>query len=425
MARRSWIFVAALLAWSVPAAAQGHLATLAPDLAQHIAQNGSVPIQVIVQGPQSMVDRLVRQYGVTLVKRLRSGAVLSGLGSALAALATDSQLDALPAERMVEATQTVDTEATGASQAWPGLLNGKLLSGQNGAGIGVALVDSGVAVDHPDFGSRVIYSLDFVDPNGKGADLYGHGTHVAGIIAGAGTGSQGLLQKQFAGAAPGAQLINLRVLDGLGMGLVSDVVDAIDWCIANKAKYNIRIINLSLGHLPVESEHDDPLAQAVERAVASGIVVVTSAGNYGKLADGTPVLGGIVTPGIAPHVITVGAVNTRGTIDRSDDLMATWSSRGPAGDPQDKSTWIIKPDLVAPGNAVVSAMKSNTYLWNLLPDRQVTTQGGGYLKLSGTSMATPFVSGAVALLLQAGSHARAGKVRAAAHRAAARWLRVD
>src|SRR5262249_35747715 len=147
-------------------------------------------------------------------------------------------------------------------------------------------------------------------------DAYGHGTHVEGIIAGNGKG-QG-----YTGMAPDAKLISLRVLDETGVGGDSQVIAAIEWCIKNQARFNIRILNLSLGRLPTEAYQDDPMAQAVEHAVASGLVVVVSAGNYGKTDDGTPVVGGIETPGDTPGALTVGAVNTRGTVGRSDDLIA-------------------------------------------------------------------------------------------------------
>ena len=111
--------------------------------------------------------------------------------------------------------------------------------------------------------------------------------------------------------------------------MTSDVIEAIDWAIANRARYRLRVINLSLGHPVFEPAADDPLCQAVARAAAAGLVVVAAAGNLGKLADGTPVVAGIESPGNSPFAITVGALNTRGTAARSDDTVATYSSRGP------------------------------------------------------------------------------------------------
>ena len=125
---------------------------------------------------------------------------------------------------------------------------------------------------------------------GRGLDGYGHGTHIAGIVAGAGAAT-GARKTGAAGMAPGAHLINLRVLDDSGAGQVADVVEAIDWAIDNRVQYNIRIINLSLGTPVTQSYRDDPMGQAVERAVKAGIVVVASAGNRGETADGKTVLG--------------------------------------------------------------------------------------------------------------------------------------
>ena len=326
-------------------------------------------------------------------------------------------------DRAVAAMQTVDTQATGANQVWPGLLK----SGYTGSGVGVAVIDSGIA-SHPDLNGRVYYSYDLLDPNNGGRDWYGHGTHVAGIIAGNGTASVLKDRTLWSGVAQGAQLINVRVLGNDGSGMTSDVVQAIDWCVRQQSQFNIRVINLSLGHMPVEAPEDDPLVLAVNRAVAAGIVVVTSAGNFGKLPDGTPVVGGIVTPGIAATAITVGAVNTRGTVQRSDDLMSTWSSRGPAGRQDAPEGWLIKPDLVAPGNAVVSAAQPSSYLWQTLPaDRHINGTLGGYLKLSGTSMAAPMVSarGGAHAAGQAQPDAGASEIRAAGDRAVDAGLRTD
>ena len=153
-----------------------------------------------------------------------------------------------------------------------------------------------------------------------------------------------------------------------------------------------RILNLSLGAGVLESYRDDPLGQAVERAVNAGIVVVCSAGNFGKTEEGTPVIGGVTSPGNTPSALTVGAINTFGTAARSDDEVTSYSSRGPTA-----IDYVLKPDLVAPGNKVVSLQAPASYLATNYPERQVP---GGYLKLSGTSMSAAVVSGAAALLLE-------------------------
>ena len=194
--------------------------------------------------------------------------------------------------------------------------------------------------------------------------------------------------------APGAHLINLRVLAADGSGQSSDVLEAIDWTIENKARYGIRVLNVSLGHPAFEPAADDPLVQAVERAVRAGIVVVCSAGNLGKHpVTGQPIIGAINSPGNSPSVITVGALNTKGTPQRSDDVVATYSSRGPTyGD------GFVKPDLVAPGNRIVSLAAPVSKLWVEHPEQR---RGFGYIELSGTSQATAVVAGAAALVLDA------------------------
>jgi serine protease AprX len=185
------------------------------------------------------------------------------------------------------------------------------LPGVNGKGVGIAVIDSGIATFHESLRRRVVLSLDFANgaalpmrPDGsvKGQDPYGHGTHVAGIVAGDVTTAAG----RFAGVAPGAHLVNLRVLDSTGRGTTSNVIAAIEWAVANRKAYGIRVINLSVGKPVLESWVDDPLVQAVEAASRAGIVVVASAGNMGTLPDGTRVRDGITSPGNAPSAITVG-----------------------------------------------------------------------------------------------------------------------
>ena len=136
-----------------------------------------------------------------------------------------------------------------------------------------------------------------------------------------------------------------------------------------RTQYNIRVVNVSLGQPAGGRSADDPLAKATARLVQAGITVVASAGNFGKLDDGTPVVGGVVSPGYTPEAMTVGALNTRGTVARSDDGVATYSSRGPVGDPEDPSTWELKPDLVAPGNAIVAAGRVGQLSLGELPEQ--------------------------------------------------------
>ncbi len=284
-----------------------------------------------------------------------------------------------------------------------------------GSGVVVALIDSGVTVN-ADLKNTLLYQQSFVPGDSTTADAYGHGTHVAGILVGSGKNSSGTNSKyQFGGAAPGASLINLRVLDGTGSAVDSTVISAIQRAIALKSTYNIRIISLSLGRLLAESYVNDPLCQAVEAAWKAGIVVVVAAGNEGRNdSAGNEGYGTILAPGNDPYVITVGAMKSMSTPSRNDDLIASYSSKGPT-----LFDHVVKPDLVAPGNLVISveAPKStlattypanvvpqSVYLNQISPTAVSTTSGSdpanSYFVLSGTSMATPVVSSAAASLLQ-------------------------
>jgi serine protease AprX len=264
----------------------------------------------------------------------------------------------------------------------------------SGSRINVAVVDSGV---RPSADINVAASHDFTSGtavNHGPKDPYGHGTHVSGLIGSTGATSNG----QYQGIAPGSRLIVLRVLDDQGRGYTSNVIAAIDFAVANRKAFGIDIINLSLGHPVYESAADDPLVQAVERAVAAGIVVVTSAGNFGGDPD-THVTGygGITSPGNAPDAITVGALETYQTAARADDVVAWYSSRGP--------TWydgFQKPDIVAPGSHMVSDVPTSSTIATSYPGGLIVTTGTCNLtKLSGTSMAAGVVTGVVSLMLQA------------------------
>ncbi len=277
----------------------------------------------------------------------------------------------------------------------------QVMYGYNGAGVGVAVIDSGVAAWHDDLsgnygGQRVLKFVDFVHGYSQRYDDFGHGTHVSGIIAGNGHDSGG----SYAGIAPGANLVSLKVLDGAGHGVISDVIAALDYAVTNKTAYNIRVINLSVGANVTESYKTDPLSLAAKRAVDAGIVVVAAAGNRGKNAAGQPVYGGISAPGNAPWVLTVGASSTEGTPSRNDDIMGAYSSRGPT--PID---YQAKPDLVAPGTGIVSLANPNSLFYTTqaayLMNGKIFPGYKPYLSLTGTSMATPVVSGTVALMIQA------------------------
>lgn len=260
--------------------------------------------------------------------------------------------------------------------------------GYKGQGIGVAILDSGVAA-HTDLmqpGSRVVASVDFVNGTAPAfaaplGDPGGHGTHVAGIVAGNGTQSDG----KWKGIAPSANIVNVRVIGSNGVTNLSTVIRGIQWVVQNRQTYNIRVMNLSLGAATLGTYRNDPLAGAVEMAWNSGIVVVASAGNAG------PLHGTISTPGIDPYIVTVGALDDGETLSLLDDFLAPFSSHGPTPD------GLNKPDLVAPGRRIVSLRVPNSYLDTLLPDRVTDTN---YFRLSGTSMSAPVVAGTTALMLQ-------------------------
>ena len=279
--------------------------------------------------------------------------------------------------------------------------------GLSGAGIGVAVIDSGIATWHDDLtnttstlypygNQRVAKFVDFVNGRTQPYDDNGHGTHVAGIIAGNGYDSGG----QKAGAAPEASVIALKVLDANGNGTVSSIIAALDWVLANHAAYNIRVVNMSVGSSIHESAWTDPLTLAAKKVVDAGVVVVAAAGNFGRNAAGQIQYGGISAPGNAPWVLTVGGSSTQGTTNRGDDVVGGFSSRGPSF-----IDWNAKPDLVAPGAGTVSLASPGSHFYqtkaSALSPGTIATANLPYLSLTGTSMAAPVVAGTVALMLQA------------------------
>ncbi|MBC8066539.1 MAG: S8 family peptidase [Chlorobia bacterium] len=313
-----------------------------------------------------------------------------------------------------------------------------------GQGVTIAIIDSGIDT-HPDLNdprtgrSRVVAATSFVKVGGTN-DLNGHGTHVAGIMAGNGTASTGKnFTRSFYGIARKANLVSVRVLDGLGRTNVSTAIAGLQWVVQNRKAYNIRVVNLSIGHAVGESYTTDPLCLAVEKAWKSGLVVVVAAGNDGRKANlPTPLpiygddnegygtsYGSIASPANSPYAITVGAMRS---VDgkRENDAIATYSSRGPS-----RLDFVLKPDIVAPGNRVVSLRRPLSFLdltslGNIVPVKSYRRNppllaSSDYFELSGTSMAAPVVSGAAALLLEANPGLSPDSIKARLMASADKW----
>jgi serine protease AprX len=258
--------------------------------------------------------------------------------------------------------------------------------GATGAGVGVAVVDTGIDGNLPDFrsrdgDSRVIGSAVTNPAATTAVDSYGHGTDVAGIIAGNGG------HTRYVGVAPGANLISIKASDEAGRATVLDVIYGIQFAVDHQRDYNIRVLNLSLDSATPQSYKTDPLDAAVESAWMRGIVVVAAAGNRGQADDAVQ-----YAPGNDPYAITVGAVDENGSPNPLGDTIASWSSRGVTQD------GVTKPDVYAPGAHIVSVLAPGSYFAKECPTCVVL---GRYIRTSGTSMATPMISGLVADLLQA------------------------
>lgn len=253
--------------------------------------------------------------------------------------------------------------------------------GYTGKGVGVAIVDTGIAL-HRDFiegGNRVTGFVDFVNHRTEPYDDNGHGSHVAGIIGGNGFSSKG----RYKGVAPECNLIGVKVLDHRGDGNISDVLAGLQWILDNRRKYNIRIVNISVGTSAKDNlDENSLLVQGVDAIWDNGIIVVVAAGNNG------PGPMSISTPGISRKVITVGSSDDNIAVEIfGNSKSKNYSGRGPT------PFCIKKPDIVAPGSNIISCNISRYYL------KSKDSSPMMYTVKSGTSMATPVVSGAIALLL--------------------------
>ena len=361
------------------------------DLLQLMAAEPAATVAVIVQkyalpADGDQVEQLVEQLGGTITKRL---SIINGLAAELPV----SQLLTLARSRAVRwisldapviptaCPSCIDT--SNLRNIYPNLVGADRLWNEapyrQGQGIGVAVVDSGIQFNHPDLANQVVARTQ-TNLISVGLDGFGHGSFVAGIIGGNGTASQG----GFIGIAPKVNLIDVRVSTLAGLSLESDVVAGLQWVYENRSTYNIRVVNLSLNAGAAQSYHTSALAAACEALWFSGVVVVTAAGNSGQAA--------LYPPANDPYVITVGAVDDQGTLDMSDDVVASFSAYGTTTD------GIAKPDLVAPGRKMVAPLAQPVALLGVLHPTQVLNSS--YIRMSGTSVSAPVVTGAVALLLQ-------------------------
>jgi serine protease AprX len=282
---------------------------------------------------------------------------------------------------------TAFNQSVGTDRLWP------VVTGRD---VAVAVIDTGIAGSLPDFRvsrtdtrSRVIASVvtnpDATNPQ----DGYGHGTHVAGLIAGDGFARDRTdpLFARYAGTAPEANLVSIKASDDHGEATVLDVIYGLQFAVDHRADYGIRVVNLSLESSSAQSARTDPLDAAVEQAWLHGLVVVSAAGNRGAAADAVS-----YAPGNDPYGISVGAVDDAGTKALRDDVLATWSSRGTSQD------GLRKPDVLAPGAHLVSTLAPGS---DFAAECPACVVGGQYIRLGGTSMAAAVVSGVAADLLQA------------------------
>src|ERR1044072_7871603 len=294
---------------------------ISPDLQELILsgqgdQRGKVIVQSVPGTSSSLLGGLLNIVGGLVVSVLSAlnMRIVDVTANAVQVLAGDPSVSYTSLDASVRSTSHLTT-TTGTQQ----IRVQKTLLGTNnldGSGVTIAVLDSGIDKNHKSFAAtgKIKFSKDFTG-EARTDDPWGHGTHVAAIAAGEGAATNGT----YEGVAPGANLVNLRVLNSQGVGRVSGVLAALDWLVANKSNYGVRVVNISLGTPAINSYEDDPICNAVRILVAASVVVVAAAGNNGKDANGTEIYGAIHSPGNSPAVITVGASNSFGTDPRNDD----------------------------------------------------------------------------------------------------------
>ncbi len=380
-------------------AGQPHSA-LGEIAAAHPSKQVEVVVQLAAGADAASGRELIRNAGGEVTRNLP---IINGLGARLDAasaqrLGWSPKVDAISLNAKVQSEDDDDDlddrlvtaypRAVDADEAWD--------EDYTGRGVGVAVIDTGIQGDLPDFResrsnatSRVVATA-VVNPGASSAnDTSGHGTHVAGLIAGDGTARPNgdPLRGRYVGVAPDAHLIAVKVADDQGDASVLDVIDGLQFVVDHKDTHDIDVVNLSLRSTQAESYLTDPLDAAVEAAWNAGIVVVVAAGNDGTDADAVS-----YAPANDPYVITVGGLDDMGTRSSSDDRLASWSSRGITQD------GVTKPDVLAPGARMVSTIPAGSAYTQLCPS---CVTDGQYFQVGGTSMAAAVVSGAAADLIQA------------------------
>ncbi|MGZ8740959.1 MAG: S8 family serine peptidase, partial [Gaiellaceae bacterium] len=360
-------------------------AFVAPGLLSSAQSGPTTTFSVIVQGKggNQAAHAVADVLGLSL-KTARTFSSIDGVaadltGAQILAVAADKHVTAITADARVRLSALAST-----NEKWP-FVTGVQKYWANGAtpaapAATIAIVDSGIDATRPEFAGRIAANVNLSSLSGNSpGDGRGHGTFVAGIAAGDMQGKSG--------AAPGAKIVSIDVMNDQGMAKTSDVIAAADWILANKAKYGIRVANFSLHSSVANSFMYDPLDKAVERLWFNNVVVVVAAGNYGK-PDGPS--GVPFAPGNDPFVITVGASDTGKSVSTNDDVAAPWSAYGYTLD------GFAKPDLAAPGRYMVGPVPVTSTLYSERADHVVEP---GYMELSGTSFAAPIVSGVAALIL--------------------------
>jgi serine protease AprX len=309
------------------------------------------------------------------------------------AVAHDARVASVSANARIRSQHEIIDTPSLASGAYPRTVSAPTAwkAWATGTGVGVAVIDTGVDGRLPDFNeadgsSRVIASA-VTNPDATTAlDTYGHGTHVAGIIAGNGNRRTSDTGHTYIGIAPEANLIAIKASDDAGNATILDAIYGLQFAVDHKDDYNIRVVNLSLSSTEAESYRTDPLDAAVEAAHFSGIVVVAAAGNRGGAAGAAG-----YAPGNDPFAISVGAIDDRATSSRFDDLPTGWSTLGTTQD------GFAKPEIAAPGAHIVSTLAGGSAFSSACPACVVDNN---YIRLGGTSMAAGVVSGVAALMLE-------------------------